>query len=447
MPGGIVDVRRSQWAESDEAGGGRTDELERAARVAVEQEVELERLRRRHLAERVARVGAVAAQQRLAFLDGLSAQLAAQVSTPELALAVVGLAVPAVADFAAIYLVRDGTLALVASAGPPSFGEAAAAHLGVGPTSGLARAAAGAAIAEAGVAAGAGEEPLSAVAVPLAIAGRFLGALLLVSPEAEGRHGPAAVALAADVARRAALALDHARLLGEANAVARAREEFLHVASHELRGPIGTLRMAVQLLLRDFRSGERSDPERRLRLIERQADRLVRLGEALLDVSRITSGRLELARETADLAAIAREVAGRFSDESADAQSPILCEAVAPLLAPVDAARVEQVLSNLLSNALKYGRGAPIHVRACAEGGRALLSVVDAGIGIAEADQTRIFGRFERAVSSRNYAGLGLGLWIALRIAEAHGGTIRVVSAPGRGSTFTVDLPLASLPE
>jgi signal transduction histidine kinase len=201
--------------------------------------------------------------------------------------------------------------------------------------------------------------------------------------------------------------------------------------------------MAVQLLLRESRSGAARSPEPRLRLIERQADRLVRLGEALLDVSRLTSGRLELAPEPTDLAALVREVTERFADEAAEAHSPIACDAGEPLVAPVDAGRLDQVLSNLLSNALKYGRGAPIRVALRGADGRALLSVTDGGIGIPEADHARIFGRFERAVSGRNYAGLGLGLWIALHIAEAHSGTIRVESAPGRGSTFTVDLPLA----
>jgi signal transduction histidine kinase len=105
---------------------------------------------------------------------------------------------------------------------------------------------------------------------------------------------------------------------------------------------------------------------------------------------------------------------------------------------------VDQVLQNLLSNALKYGAGQPIRLAVRAEGGRAHLEVQDRGIGIAPADQARIFERFERAVSGRNYSGLGLGRWIVGRIVEAHGGTVRLASAPGAGSTFTVELPLLS---
>jgi signal transduction histidine kinase len=395
-----------------------------------------------YVAEKVARAEAVAAQRRLAFLDGLSARLAERLDAPALARRVVELAVPALADHAALYLAGDAGVALAASAGPAPLGEAAAAHLAA--SGGLARAAAGeAAIATVPGGDGAGER-LSAAALPLDVAGRSLGALVLVSPEAAGRHGPADLALAADVARRAALALEHARLLGEAQAAARAREEFLAVASHELRGPIGTLRFAVQLLLRDQRAGAARSPEARLKIVERQADRLVRLGDALLDVSRITSGRLELAREETDLAELAREAAARLAEEAAETGSAVTCDAPAPVIARVDAARVDQVLQNLLSNALKYGAGQPIRLAVRAEGGRAHLEVQDRGIGIAPADQARIFERFERAVSGRNYSGLGLGLWIVGRIVEAHGGTVRLASAPGAGSTFTVELPLLS---
>ena len=106
-----------------------------------------------------------------------------------------------------------------------------------------------------------------------------------------------------------------------------------------------------------------------------------------------------------------------------------------------DAARMDQVASNLLSNAIKYGREAPVDVRVRREADRAILEVVDRGIGVAPEDQERIFDRFERAVSARHFAGIGLGLWIVRQLVEAHGGTIRVRSAPGRGATFSVELP------
>ena len=179
-------------------------------------------------------------------------------------------------------------------------------------------------------------------------------------------------------------------------------------------------------------------------MIERQAERLVRLADALLDVSRITSGRLSLAREEADLAALVREVAARFAEEASDAGCALTCDAPGPVRAALDASRIEQVLSNLLSNALKYGHGEPVHVALTTAGGLARLTVADRGIGIDPADQARIFGRFERAVSGRHYSGIGLGLWIVHQIVAGHGGRIEVKSAPGAGSTFTVELPLAA---
>jgi signal transduction histidine kinase len=251
------------------------------------------------------------------------------------------------------------------------------------------------------------------------------------------------VALLADVSHRVALALEHVRLLEEATTAARAREEFLHVASHELRAPIATVRLAVHLLRREVRAGDAEGCERRLRVLDRQVARLLGVSETLLDVSRITAGRLELVREDGDLAALVREVALRFADDAAEQGSAVEVDAPGPVRCALDPSRMDQVISNLVSNAVKYGRGEPIRVAVRAEGGRAIVEVRDGGIGIAPEHQERIFGRFERAVSSRNYAGLGLGLWIARRLVEAHGGTIRVRSAPGAGSTFTIELPLA----
>jgi signal transduction histidine kinase len=111
-----------------------------------------------------------------------------------------------------------------------------------------------------------------------------------------------------------------------------------------------------------------------------------------------------------------------------------------------DRLRLEQVLENLLSNAFKYGAGQPVEVVVGGGEGRALLSVQDGGVGIAAADVERIFGRFERAAPTRNFGGLGLGLYIARQIVEAHGGSIRLESSPGQGTTFTVDLPRAAQP-
>jgi signal transduction histidine kinase len=182
-------------------------------------------------------------------------------------------------------------------------------------------------------------------------------------------------------------------------------------------------------------------------VIRRNVDRLSRLVTSLLDISRISSGRLDLELEEVDLAEVAREVAARFEDEARRAGCTIRLRADAPLVGRWDRMRLDQVATNLLSNAIKYGAGKPVEVIAEGDGPRAILTVRDHGIGISEADQRRIFQRFERAVSKRNYGGFGLGLWIVRQIVESLGGVVRVQSAPGGGSLFTVELRRAARDE
>jgi len=177
--------------------------------------------------------------------------------------------------------------------------------------------------------------------------------------------------------------------------------------------------------------------------IEGQADRLQRLINDLLDVSRIASGRLELEIDPVDLTQLALEVGARFQDEAVRMGSELSIVAHEPIIGHWDRNRLEQVITNLISNALKYGRGQPIRVSVEA-GACARLSVRDCGVGIAPEDPERIFDRFERASSSRNFGGIGLGLWIVKEITRALGGEVRVDSALGSGSTFTVELPFQS---
>jgi signal transduction histidine kinase len=386
--------------------------------------------------ERSARAEAVAAQRRLALLDDLSALLGGTFEEFEMLAGAVQLAVPAASGWAAVYLGGEGggRLEPAHAAGDAAVGARARARLEQDPLGRLAHALRG------GPAAHLDDLPgAEAVAVvPLAARGRDIGALAFASAEPGRRFGAPDLALLEDVARRTAQAVDHARLYGEAQAAVRAREEFLHVASHELRGPLGTLRLAVQLLAREVRIGK--DVEPRIRTASRQADRLARLADALLDVSRITAGPLELAREDLDAAALVRDAVAHLAEEAAEVGSAIALVAPEPVPLHGDHARLDQVITNLLSNALKYGGGQPIDVGVRAAGGRVVITVRDRGIGIAPEDQARIFGRFERAVSARNYTGLGLGLWIVERIVVAHGGCIAVDSTPGEGATFTVEL-------
>ena len=147
-----------------------------------------------------------------------------------------------------------------------------------------------------------------------------------------------------------------------------------------------------------------------------------------------------------DLGAVVRAVAARFEPELAGAGCPLSVRCDGPVTGRWDASKLDQVVTSLLSNAIKFGAGGPIEMALAEEGGKALLSVRDHGIGIDPAHQARIFERFERAVSAKNYGGLGLGLYISRATVEAHGGTIKVESQPGAGSSFTVEIPCAGPP-
>jgi signal transduction histidine kinase len=249
-----------------------------------------------------------------------------------------------------------------------------------------------------------------------------------------------------DLAHRAAQAIENARLYSEAQAAVAARDEFLSIASHELRTPLTALRLALENMRRvSSRDALEKLPieyvERVLATAERQGHRLESLVAALLDVSRIQMGRLELDVEEVDLTSIIAEAAASLEDEARQTGSTIEMRGE-PVRGYWDRLRVSQVVTNLLANAVKYGAGKPVEIEFGPRGGGARLVVRDHGIGIEPADQPQIFERFERAVSSRNYGGLGLGLYIVKRIVEAHGGSISVESKPGEGSAFVVELPL-----
>jgi signal transduction histidine kinase len=224
----------------------------------------------------------------------------------------------------------------------------------------------------------------------------------------------------------------------------RVRDEFLSVASHELKTPLTSLKLQVQSLLEqppvfsDKAEAQRMTSS--LALTDRQVRRLERLIGNLLDVSRIAVGRFHLQTEDVDLPAMVRDVVAQFSAEIARSGAPVTLDLSDHAVGRWDPLRLEQVVVNLLSNALKYGDGKPIDIRVTADDEAARLTVHDQGVGVDVANHARIFERFERAVSV-NYGGLGLGLYITRQIVQAHGGSIRVESALGQGATFTVEIP------
>lgn len=250
-------------------------------------------------------------------------------------------------------------------------------------------------------------------------------------------------ALTRDMSERRRAEEERERLLTEVGEAVRMRDEFLSIASHELKTPLTSLQLVLEQIQRSVR-GSQADAAmaRRVQLALRQTRRLAQLTNELLDVARIAQGKLSLHREEFDLGRVVGEVVHHVAEEAAKAGCVLRFEVEEPLIGRWDRLRVEQVVLNLLSNALKYGAGQPVEVSLFAQGKVAHLSVRDHGIGVEPQAQERIFGKFERAVSSRHFGGLGLGLFISRQIIEAHEGRIYVESCPERGATFHVELPL-----
>ncbi|HZU83272.1 MAG TPA: ATP-binding protein, partial [Polyangiaceae bacterium] len=286
----------------------------------------------------------------------------------------------------------------------------------------------------------------SMMAIPLFARGQTLGAIVLARAGGDRRYGHADLMLAEDLGRRCAIAIDNARLYRAAQSAIEQRDDFLSVASHELRTPLTSMLLRLELLERTAGATNAQYESFRVGLsaVARQAKRLSDLVDGLLDVSRMRMGRLKLERQRFDLAALVRDVASRLEADAARAGCSLLVAAAAPVLGSWDPLRIEQIVTNLLSNAVKYAGSAPIEVAVESDARMARLVVRDRGVGIAPEDQRRIFERFERGASPRGArGGLGLGLYITRQIVEAHGGSIRVASRPGEGTTFVVELPLS----
>ncbi len=234
--------------------------------------------------------------------------------------------------------------------------------------------------------------------------------------------------------------------LAQAQESIRLRDEFLSIASHELKTPLS----AVQLQLESLLQASQALDARLRNKVERahkSGTRLTELVETLLDVSRIATGRLTLSRRRFDLTRSVEDIVGRYREQATQAGCELILQLDSPVQGEWDPLRLEQVVTNLLTNALKYAAGTPVSVAVQAEGDHAVLRVSDQGPGIPPSEWARIFGRFERAASMRHYGGLGLGLYVAHQIVEAHEGTISVEAVEPRGARFIVTLPLSPQPE
>jgi signal transduction histidine kinase len=249
----------------------------------------------------------------------------------------------------------------------------------------------------------------------------------------------------ADAAERAALE----RRVQELTHALALSDEFLSTLGHELRNPLAPIYMQAQYLLDAVRQGEpkalTSDwmvPQ--LEGFSRRLQKFLEMLNRIMDVSRMSAGQLDLELEEVDLVEVVREVSGNFERELSAARSELRLDLPQRLVGKWDRMRVEQIFTNLLSNAIRYGASRPIEVRAVGDREQIELSVKDDGVGIPEEHQHRIFERFERAGKTRSSGGFGIGLWTVRQSCLALGGHVSVKSRPGEGSEFTVILPRAT---
>jgi PAS domain S-box-containing protein len=425
--------------------------------------------------EQQARADAEAAQQRFAFLAQASEVLSSSLDYRTTIASVARLAVPEMADWCAVDLASDsGTLERLAVEHvdpakvqwahelqrryPPDPNAPTGAYhvMRTGQPEFYPE------ISEEMLqAAGVDEEQLqiirdigftSAIVAPMATPERTLGVLSLVTTAESGkRFDESDVALARELARRAALAVVNARLYDEAGSAIRARDQFISVASHELKTPLSSLLGYTQLVQRRTeREGGLSERDQKaLSMVVRQVRRLDRMINSLLDLSRIETGQLNIERGPVDVCALAQRLVEEIRPTLDQHTLEFSCP-VEKMIIEGDEFRLEQVLHNLIQNAAKYspeGGSIEVEVEHKADERQVCIAVSDHGIGIPDEAIPSLFTRFFRAHNARQISGMGIGLYVVREIITLHGGTTSVASKEGEGSTFTLCLPLADAVE
>ena len=287
----------------------------------------------------------------------------------------------------------------------------------------------------------------SVLCIPLVRQADLTGMLYLENNQLAGAFTSERILTLEVLAAQAAISLENARLYQAAQEAVRVRDDFLALASHELKTPITAMKLQVQSIHRAMgtRANEAHTEDRLVPLLktfERHVSRLAYLADEMLEVSRLKAGALALALEEFDLSSLVREQVGTLADRLKAAGCPVELELEETVVGRWDRIRLGRLVTSLLLNAMKFGARCPITVRTRVTGDFARLEVQDRGGGVNRADQTRIFERFEQAAPAHHYGGLGLGLYLAREIVRAHGGTISVESALGAGATFGVELPL-----
>ncbi|XYI02375.1 AAA family ATPase [Sorangium sp. So ce1128] len=291
-------------------------------------------------------------------------------------------------------------------------------------------------------------KPRSVLCVPILRQAEVIGLLYLENNLTTHAFTPERLLALELLATQAAISLEHALLLArerEARAAAEAAERRTAFLAHELKTPLTGLHLKLDALTRSIKQQETVSSSwlsSSLTSFKRQLGRLSMLIDSLLDLSRVQMGRLVLTREPVDLTALVRDVVGRLSEQAELAGCALHVQATRAIWGQWDRLRLEQVATNLLTNALKYGAGKPVRIVADADGAVARLAVSDQGIGISEPDQRRVFEAFERATGLHQAQSLGLGLYLVREIVRAHGGRVHLHSRPGSGTTFIVELPI-----
>jgi PAS domain S-box-containing protein len=285
----------------------------------------------------------------------------------------------------------------------------------------------------------------SAMIVPIWSGGMPIGGITFVTTESRRRYTDADLAMAEELASRASLAIDNARLYRQAQTALAMRDEFISIASHELKTPVTSLKVYAQMVGRQAQRKGDTATALQLSKMENQVDKLTKLIANLLDVSKIEAGKLEYLAEEFDLVALVEEVAD--SPKSIDETHVVTVADCEPIVLSGDRDRIGQVVLNLITNAIKYSPGCDrVELRISRDDATASVSVRDFGIGIDPRFHDHVFDRFFQVAdpAERTFPGLGMGLYISREIARRHGGDITVVSTKGEGSTFSLVLPIES---
>jgi PAS domain S-box-containing protein len=289
----------------------------------------------------------------------------------------------------------------------------------------------------------------SLIAVPIKIRGSIIGSINLVHTTERELFNAEDLKLAVEVARRAGLAIENSQLYSRAQKAIQQRDEFISIASHELKTPLTSMKLQLQLADRVLAKNtdgkiDASYFKKVTELSTKQIDRITVLVEDMLDIGRISSGKMGIKFQHENLSEVVKDSLLRLEGALVGLENLLTTDIQENVFADCDSFRIEQVLINLLTNAIRYGGNTTIKVTLTTRNQSVYLTVSDQGPGIDPIDHKRIFERFERAVSFSNISGLGLGLFISRQIMEQHMGTLSVESVPGKGSTFTACFPAST---